>query len=142
MLNKKGENTPEHRTLIKCTADLSKAVRADIHTLSGELLGDGLITSDNRDWLNNDAVNLSRRAPELVSMVATKVELDASNFHLFIKTLMRRLNDHREILEMLDSEYKSKGIIILCSSIIKSSTVVLLTSFVQEEMSILVLTRR
>ena len=112
MLKKRGQNTPEHRTLITCTAHLSKAVRADIHTLSGELLGDGLITSENRDWLNNDAVNLSRRASELVSMVATKVELDASNFHLFIKTLMKRVKAHREILEMLDSEYKSQGILL------------------------------
>ena len=106
---KRGKNTPEYRTLIRCGPELSNAVKLDISTLSGELLSKGLITSENRDNLTNPMISVGHRASELVSMVRTRVELDARNFHHFIDTLLMRVNDHRDILRILDEGYKSNG---------------------------------
>ena len=95
--------------MIKCGPELSNAVKNDISNLSEELLSKGLITSENRDSLNNAMISVGHRASELVSMIRTRVELDARNFHYFIETLMMRIDDHRDILRILDEGYKSNG---------------------------------
>ena len=111
MTAKRGKNTPEYRTLIRCGPDLSNAVKLDICNLSEDLLSKGLITAANRDSLTNTMIGVGHRASELVSMVRTRVELDAMNFHHFIDTLMMRVDDHRDILRILDEGYKSNGMI-------------------------------
>ena len=95
--------------MARCGPELSNAVKLDISELSGELISKGLITSANHDNLTNAMIRVGHRASELVSMVRTRVELDAMNFHHFIDTLMMRVDDHRDILRILDERYKSNG---------------------------------
>ena len=97
--------------MTKCGPELSSDIKRDISELSGELLSKGLITAENRDNLTNTMISVGHRASELVSMIRTRVELDARNFHHFIDTLMMRVNDHRDILRILDEGYKSNGMI-------------------------------
>ena len=51
-------------------------------------------------------------------MIRTRVELDAMNFHHFIDTLMMRVDDHRDILRILDEGYKFNGMTLCYTNFI------------------------
>ena len=114
--------------MIKCGPQLSNAVQLDISELSGELLSKGLITSANRSNLNNPMIGVGHRASELVSMIRTRVDLDAMNFHYFIETLLMRVDDHRDILKILDEGYKSNGMTV-CNMYYTSNVLLVPFSF-------------
>ena len=102
-------NSPEYRTIIQCTPELTTALKNDLVSLSGELLAAGLIADDNAAALNNQFFGAAHRAAELVGFVRNRVMLDTNNYLSFIKVLQSRQDDHKNILEILDKKYRELG---------------------------------
>ena len=102
-------NSPEYKTMIGCTSDLSNAVKPELLHLSNELLTGGFISSENHEGFNNESRDRSLRASQLVAQVRTKVQLNPSNFHKFVRILLTRPAVNRSILEILELKYKSYG---------------------------------
>ena len=94
-------NTPEYRTIIQCTPELTAAVKDDLTSLSGELLAAGLIAEDN--------AGKAERAARLVEYVRNRVSLDPGNYHSFIQVLEKRKDDHKNILKILDEKFRELG---------------------------------
>ena len=104
-----GTNTPEYRAMIQSTSDLTNAVKSDIGALSSELLSQGLIANDNQSAAINPMIDVGQRASQLVSLVRTRVQLNPSNFHKFLRILLKNASLYQEILEILDNKYKALG---------------------------------
>ena len=108
-------DTPEYKTIIKCTAKLTTAVKNNITALSGHLLSNELITSDNDTDLRNTVLSELDRAAKLVELVRCKVRLSPDNFHKFIKILEEEKQNYEHIIvdlkEMLVS--LKEGILLL-----------------------------
>ena len=102
-------NSPEFRTIIQCTPELTTALKNDLVSLSGELLAAGLIADDNAAALNNQFVGAAHRVAELVGFVRNRVMLDTNNYLSFIKVLQLRQDDHKNILEILGKKYRELG---------------------------------
>ena len=104
-----GANTPEYLTLIGCTSELTNAVKPHLESLSDELLANGFISQDNRENLNNQFIDKTNRASQMMSVVRTRVQLNEKNFLTFICILLKNVIYHRDILEILDRKYKLLG---------------------------------
>ena len=102
-------NYPEYPTIIQCTPELTMDLKDDLITLSGELLADGLIADDNAAALNNQHLGARHRAAQLMGFMRNKVSLDNKIYHSFIRVLKHRQDDHKNILEILDRQYKELG---------------------------------
>lgn len=102
-------NTPEYRTIIQCTPELTTALKNDLVSLSGELLAAGLISDDNSAAIRNPFVDASQRASQLVGFIRNRISLDTANYHSFIRILKQREDDHKEILQILYKKYGEFG---------------------------------
>ena len=116
-----GTNTPEYRAMIQSTSDLTNAVKLNIGPLSDELLGQGLIAADNQAAAINQMIDVGQRASQLVSLVRTRVQLNPSNFHKFIRILLKSAPLYHDILEILDNKYRALGT-YTCSYVCLSNT--------------------
>ena len=104
-----GTNTAEFRAMIQSTSDLTNAVKLDIRSLCDDLLDVGIIAPDNHSTAINQLIDVSQRASQLVSLIRTRVQLNPSNFHKFIRILLKRASVYQDILEILDKKYKALG---------------------------------
>ena len=103
-------NSPEYRTIVKCTPQLTTAFRNDLVQLSNELLAKDLISDTNVSDLENQHNGANCRASKLLELIRNKIQLHPkNNYQDFIDVLMRRLSDHKNILEILDEQYKKLG---------------------------------
>jgi hypothetical protein len=113
-------NTPEYRTIIELTPELTNAFKDDLVKLSGEFLAAGFISDDNADNLRNPHNDASHRAASLVGWIRNRIQLDPeSNYCTFIDVLKRRLADHESILRRLDEKYKELSKLMLHELCIK-----------------------
>lgn len=103
-------NTPEYRTIIQCTPELTTALKHELVPLSAELLAAGLISEDNSSALRNQFVGQSERTAQLLGFVRNRVLLDTANYHSFIRVLKRREDDHNDILQILHKKYREFGV--------------------------------
>lgn len=102
-------NSPEYRTIIQCTPELTTALKNDLDPLSGELLAAGLIADDNAAALTNQFLGVANRAAQLMGFVRNRVSLDTNNYLSFIEVLQLRQDDHKNILEILGKKYSELG---------------------------------
>ena len=103
-------NSPEYRTIVKCTPQLTTAFRNDLVQLSNELLAKDLISDTNVSDLENQHNGANYRASKLLELIRNKIQLHPkNNYQDFIDVLMQRLSDHKNILEILDEQYKKLG---------------------------------
>lgn len=103
-------NTPEYRTILQLTSELTTAFENDLIKLGGELLAQGLIASNNAADVRNPHNNAGHRAAILMGCIRNRIELDPKgNYQVFINVLKQRVADHKEILQMLDGKYKELG---------------------------------
>ena len=102
-------NTPEYRTIVQCTPELTAAVKDDLTSLSGELLAAGLIAEDNAANLGNQFIDKAQRAARLLEYVRNRVSLDPDNYHSFVRLLEKRRDDHKDILKILDEKFRELG---------------------------------
>ena len=107
-------NTPEYRTIIQLTPELTTAFQIDLIKLSDELLAKGLIASNNAAKMNNLHNGADHRAATLVGYIRNRIELDPEgNYQTFIDVLKQRVNDHKSILRKLDKKYKELSELML-----------------------------
>ena len=100
------QNTLEYRTMLKCTAVSETAVKDHLTVIAGELLAESIISPENASTLRNPAIDTAERAAKLVELVTNKVKLSTSIYHIFVEVLMRRQEDNKIILELLEQTYK------------------------------------
>ena len=108
--------TPECRTIIQCTSELTTALKSDIISLSRELIAAGLISDDNAAALRNQFIGEAHRAAQLVGLVRNRVSLDTANYHSFIRVLKQRQDDHKDILRILYKKYRELGAYLMPTS--------------------------
>ena len=107
-------NSPEYRTIIQLTPELTTAFQNGLVKLSGELVAEGLITTDNAANLQNPYSGANVQASFLVGWIGNRILLDPGNNYLaFVEVLKRRLADHKSILKCLDEKYKELGELML-----------------------------
>ena len=95
-------DTAEYKTIIKCTVELITAVRSNITALSGHLLSNDLITSNNDTDLRDTTLRSELdRAAKLVELVRCKVQLSPDNFHKFTKVLEGEKESYEDIIIVL-----------------------------------------
>lgn len=104
-----GSDTPEYLTMIRCTPQLEGAVRNDLTKLCGEISAEGLISFDNASSLRNPHNDAVERAAKLVELVTVRVRSNSSDYFLFVKVLMKRWTDNKNILQELEDTYRSLG---------------------------------
>ena len=115
-------NSPEYRTIIKLTPELTNAFKSDLVSLSDEFLSAGFISNDNADNLRNQHNGAQGRAANLVSWIRDRILLEPKrNYGAFIDVLKQRLADHESILRRLDEKYKELGKLTLHGLPIKHS---------------------
>ena len=105
-------NSPEYRTITKCSPDLANAVQGDLALLSGELSAAGLIAQSNAASLQNQFIDPAQRAAQLVVYVLNGVSLNTDNYHSFIGVLEKRKNVYKpyeNILKILDKKFRELG---------------------------------
>ena len=108
------ENSPEYRTIIELTPELTNAFKSDLISLSGEFLSAGFINNGNAGNLRNQHNDAEGRAADLVSWITDKIQLEPKgNYRAFIDVLKRRLADHKSILGRLDEKYKELSKLII-----------------------------
>ena len=103
----------EFRTIVQCTPKLVDALKDDLSSLSGELLAEGLINSDNEAALRNQSHNPADRAAHLAGFIRNRVKVDPGSYAVFIETLKKRETDHKSLLKILDRKYKELGMFTL-----------------------------
>ena len=94
-------DTAEYKAIIKHTVELRTAVKNNITTLSGHLLCNQLITSENEEELRIISQSESDRAAKLVGFVQHRVELNPDNFCTFIKILEKDEKNYEYIINLL-----------------------------------------
>ena len=120
-------NSPEYRTIIRLTSDLTTAFQDDLGSLSDELLAAGLISSNNADNLKNPHNDANLRASQLVGLIRNRIQLDPkSNYKAFIDVLKQRLDVHKSILRHLDEKYKELSELNLHKLLCKNAKFILL----------------
>jgi hypothetical protein len=102
-------NSPEYRTIIQCSPDLTTAVKDELTSLSVELLAAGLIAGDNAASLKIQFIGQAERAAQLVEYVRNRVSLNTDNYHSFIGVLEKRKDVYEDILKILDEKFRELG---------------------------------
>lgn len=103
-----GSNTPEYRTLVAKTEDLSLALRSNLISIGGALFSRELISHDDYSSVRNPMHSESQRAANLVSLIQEKVLQSAQNYHVFIEVLEEDLTQYSTILSRLKETYTQK----------------------------------
>ena len=100
------QNTLEYRTMLKCTSVSETAVKDHLTVIAGELLAASIISPENASALRNPAIDTEVRAARLIELVTNKVKLSTSVYYIFVEVLIKRREDNRIILELLEHTYK------------------------------------
>ena len=99
-------NSPEYRTLTQHRSELVIALADELIQLSDELFARGLISGDDADTVKDLSHGTINRAFHLTGYVLHRVELNPSNYLVFIDVLSQRQAEHEDILRVLDAKYK------------------------------------
>ena len=83
------------------------AVESHIPYLSGHLLANHLISSDQEVELRNRTLTKCGKAALLVQFVRNKVEQNSENYHKFINILKQDKMTFQDILKLLSDTYHS-----------------------------------
>ena len=95
-------DTAEYRTICECTPDLKTAVEGHIPYVSGHLLANHLISSDQEVELSNTMLTECGKAALLVQFVRNKVEQNSENYQSFVNILKKDKMTFQDILKCLN----------------------------------------
>ena len=99
--------TPEYNTLCDCVPVLRISAKANLLSLSGELLAARIINVDKERGLRNRSVDVGERAAELVDLVLLKVQEDHKNFNKFMNILCKDRDQYKTVIAKLEDGYKA-----------------------------------
>ena len=97
--------TPEYRTMVRCTRDLRTAVKAHLFSLGASLVSEELISPDNDSDIRDTSLSESERTARLIEILQLKVKLEPQNFHSFISILNSDRATYKDILKILREKY-------------------------------------
>ena len=100
-------DTPEYNALCDCVPALRISAKANLLSLSGELLAARIISVDKERGLRNRNVDVGERAAELVDLVLLKVQEDHENFNKFMKILCKDRDQYKTVIAKLEDGYKA-----------------------------------
>ena len=103
------QESPEFQTMIACTADLSNLLAIDPITISEHLMAKGLFPRNTHSQLLHSTDIPINRARQLVEVMTTCVQADASNFDVFIAVLKEQGGWTKKILDTLIKTYSKKS---------------------------------
>ena len=99
--------TPEYRTMVKCTRVLRTAVQTHLFSLGASLLSEELISTDNDSDIRNTMHSEPERAARLIEILQLQVKLEPQNFHTFLSVLNNDRDIYKDILKTLKEKYQS-----------------------------------
>ena len=99
--------TPEYRTMVKCTHVLRTAVQTHLFSLGASLLSEELISTDNDSDIRNTMHSEPERAARLIEILQLQVKLEPQNFHTFRGVLDNDRDIYKDILKTLREKYQS-----------------------------------
>ena len=82
-------NSAEYRALICLSPALQLAVESQLTSLGAELIGVGLITPDDYNWLTNPSLQRDDQAAYLVRLIQHKVQQDPQCYQTFVAVLKK-----------------------------------------------------
>ena len=100
-------STPEYKTLISLTTQLTHAVQDDLISISGDLLAESLISRDAASRLNNRMHSKAERAAEMIELIQNKVQQNFQHYHKFVQVLKKQGQEYYgDILGRLQEVYQ------------------------------------
>ena len=99
--------TPEYRTMVKCTRVLRTAVQTHLFSLGASLLSEELISTDNDSDIRNTMHSEPERAARLIEILQLQVKLEPQNFHTFLRVLDNDRDIFKDILKTLREKYQN-----------------------------------
>ena len=107
ILSSQPSETPEYRTMLRCTRALRTAVQPHLFALGASLVSEDLISTDNYSDLRNTMHSESERAARLVEILQLKVKLESENYHTFVRILDDDRDIYKDILKTLSEKYRT-----------------------------------
>ena len=107
ILSSQPSETPEYRTMLRCTRALRTAVQPHLFALGASLVSEDLISTDNDSDLRNTMHSEPERAARLVEILQLKVKLESQNYHTFVRILDDDRDIYKDILKTLSEKYQT-----------------------------------
>ena len=107
MDTRRGSQTPEYRTVVKCNQLLVDMLQQDYKEVGGDMFAKGLISKQVWDGLRMEIVPPVDRATSIVSSLIDRIEHDTNSYHKFVKILEREKPWSDLLLETLNTHYLS-----------------------------------
>ena len=98
----------EYITLVNCAEKIENALKSDMREIAYYLHKHGFINQDICDEIIDPKSLLSPtdKAGKLLSKIKDKAKLNPQNYHRFLDYLRQNDRMHRDIVNILDKEYK------------------------------------
>ena len=107
MDTRRGSQTPEYRTVVKCSHSLVDMLKQSYKELGNVLFAEGLISKEIWDGLRMESVPPVDKAASIVSSLIDRIEQDTNSYHKFVKILEREKPWSDLLLETLNTHYLS-----------------------------------
>ena len=102
-----GSQTPEYRTVVKCSMLLVDMLKQSYKELGNVLFAEGFISKEIWDGLRMESVPPVDKAASIVSSLIDRIEHDTNSYHKFVKILEREKPWSDLLLETLNTRYLS-----------------------------------
>ena len=96
------EGSVEYEVLIRHTADLQVAVRANLTPLGARLVAAQIITPDQYEEIRNAHRSVNERGADLVGYIQIKVYQNPWHYHTFLDVLRNDPSQYGDILAKLE----------------------------------------
>ena len=107
MDTRRGSQTPEYRTVVKCSQLLVDMLKQSYKELGNVLFAEGFISKEIWDGLRMESVPPVDKAASIVSSLIDRIEHDTNSYHEFVKILERERPWSDLLLETLNRHYLS-----------------------------------
>ena len=104
---RRGSQTPEYRTVVKCSQLLVDMLKQSYKELGNVLFAEGFISKEIWDGLRMESVQPVDKATSIVSSLIDRIEHDSTVYHKFVKILEREKPWTDLLLETLNIHYLS-----------------------------------
>ena len=107
MDTRRGSQTPEYRTVVKCSQFLVDMVKQSYRNLGNVLFAEEFISKEIWDGLRMESISPVDKAASIVSSLIDRIEHDTNSYYKFVKILEREKTWSDLLLEKLNTHYLS-----------------------------------
>ena len=97
--------SPEYRTLVSCTPQITSALDLEAVTVGEHLRAKGLLSEDNYEYLIHSSDIPRHKARRLLATLTAQVKANSSKFDQFITVLKEQGDWTKDIVSILMEQY-------------------------------------